>query len=230
MLILFDIDGTLLRTEGAAVKAMRDAGQELFGQRFTTDGIEFAGRIDSAIWRDLAALNGVADPDGAHDRFRATYGKHLQRRLASNPTSSLLPGVAEIVHALAARDDFTVGLLTGNYPETGRLKIHSAGLDPDLFKVAAWGCDGTCRRDLPPVALDRHAAASSSARIAADRVVIIGDTPHDIDCARAHGCRSIGVATGQFSVDEIREAGADLAVSDLSNVLFIMNWLESLIA
>jgi phosphoglycolate phosphatase-like HAD superfamily hydrolase len=229
MLILFDIDGTLLRTDGAAVNAMRDAGRELFGEQFTLDGVEFAGRLDSVIWRDLAALNRIADSESVHDRFRATYGRHLQARLAANPSSRLLPGVAELVHALAAREDFTVGLLTGNYPETGRLKIQSAGLDPDLFQVAAWGCDGSCRRDLPPVAMERHAAGAGngSLRIAATRVVIIGDTPHDVDCAKAHGCRSIGVATGQFSVDELRDAGADLALSDLSDMPFVVNWLRS---
>src|SRR5690349_14515705 len=107
MLILFDIDGTLLRTGGAGLDAMRDAGRELFGEQFTLEGVEFAGRIDSVIWEDLAALNGIADGQRVHDRFRAAYGRHLQCRLATNPTSRLLPGAAQLVHALAAREDFT---------------------------------------------------------------------------------------------------------------------------
>jgi phosphoglycolate phosphatase-like HAD superfamily hydrolase len=118
----------------------------------------------------------------------------------------------------------TLGLLTGNYPETGRLKIEAAGLNPEVFTINAWGCEGQRRRDLPPLAMQRY-VQSNGGSIAAQRVVIVGDTPHDVDCARAHGCRSIGVATGAFCVEALREAGADLAVDDLSEVDGIVAWL-----
>lgn len=226
MLILFDIDGTLLLTEGAGIAAMMDAGRELFGSHFTRDGVQFSGRLDTLIWNDLAKLNRIDNHDHHHDTFRAAYGKHLSRRLQENPTAMSLPGVTELVHRLAALDHLSIGLLTGNYPETGRLKIKAAGLDPDIFTVAAWGCDGATRRDLPPVALQRHHQRTGR-KVSPQQTVIIGDTPHDIDCAKAHGCRSIGVATGAFTVDVLRKSGADLAVTNLADVASIIQWLES---
>jgi phosphoglycolate phosphatase len=224
MLILFDIDGTILLTEGAGVHAMGDAGRELFGDQFTIEGIEFSGRLDSLIWKDLVRLNQVEDTDVNHDRFRAGYGRHLHRRLHERPTARLLPGVKEMVHRLAVEREITIGLLTGNYPETGRLKIERAGLDPDMFTVAAWGIDGRTRRDLPSVAIRRH-RQQSGVEIEPEHVVIIGDTPHDIDCARHNGCRSIGVATGQFDVRELQASGADLAIADLADTAAILGWI-----
>jgi phosphoglycolate phosphatase len=224
MLILFDIDGTILLTQGAGIAAMQDAGRELYGEGFTADGVEFAGRLDTLIWTDLTRLNRLPNIDEQHDRFRAMYGRKLAERLASNHTATLLPGVRELVHHLMDVDHATLGLLTGNYPETGRLKIRSAGLDPDLFKVAAWGCDGKARRDLPPIAMAHHLRLTGR-ELAGEQVIIIGDTPHDIDCARAHGCRSIGVATGAFSVDDLKQAGADLAVETLAETASLVRWM-----
>jgi phosphoglycolate phosphatase len=224
MLILFDIDGTLLLTQKAGMQAMLDGGRELFGEHFTIDDVEFSGRLDPLIWADLALRNKVANHDGEHERFRAAYGRHLRRRLDANPTATLLPGVKALVEMLPTHNSVTLGVLTGNYPETGRLKIERAGLQPDVFRVAAWGIDGRTRRDLPPVAIKRHLELTKKTLDAAD-VVIIGDTPYDIDCASCHGCRSIGVATGTFDVDMLREAGADLAVESLAEVEEILAWM-----
>ncbi|HVP73047.1 MAG TPA: HAD hydrolase-like protein [Phycisphaerales bacterium] len=224
MLILFDIDGTLLLTQGAGVQAMLDAGRELWGERFTIDGVEFSGRLDTLIWNDLTRINGVANDEANHDRFRAAYGRQLAQRLQHNPTARLLPGVRELVHKIIDVDHATLGLLTGNYPETGRLKIQSAGLDPDLFKVAAWGCDGKARRDLTPLAMKRHLQLTGR-HVRGEEVVVIGDTPHDVDCAKAHGCRSIGVATGMFSVADLEATGADLAVETLADTAGVLRWM-----
>lgn len=224
MLILFDIDGTLLLTQKAGVLAMQDCGRELFGEHFTVEGVEFSGRLDPLIWGDLAARNNVTDHHAEHERFRAGYGKHLRRRLDENPTALALPGVAAMVESLCEVDGVSIGLLTGNYPETGQLKIERAGLRFDAFQVHAWGIDGPSRRDLPPVAIKRHHELTKRA-LRGEEVVIIGDTPHDIDCARAHGCRSIGVATGWFDVPTLRDAGADLAVENLSEVEDVVAWM-----
>lgn len=215
MLILFDIDGTMLQTERAGVASMLEAGKELFGDHFSFDGVPVAGRLDVLIWRDLARMNRIDENPGNHDRFRARYGRALAERLVRDPTARALPGVVELIDALGRRNDLALGLLTGNYPETGRLKISAAGIDPDRFLVAAWGIDGESRRELPPVAMRRH-HETLGRPIAADRVLIIGDTPHDVDCAKHHGCRVIAVATGSFSVDELTAAGADLTVPNLS--------------
>jgi phosphoglycolate phosphatase len=234
MLVLFDIDGTLITSrseaddggsrDGVGMVSMIEAGRTLYGPAFNLDGIEIAGRLDCLIWRDAAQRHGVVDAEAEHCRFRAEYGRVLQSRLAGGASVRLLPGAGELVHTLARIEAVTLGLLTGNYPETGRMKLEAAGLDVSVFAVGAWGCDGRSRRDLPPVAMHAHRERSQS-ELEPQRVVIIGDTPHDIDCARAHGCRSIGVATGSYSVDTLRESGADLVVERLDQTAALTGWI-----
>jgi len=236
MLILFDIDGTILVTQKAGVHAMIDAARELFGPQFTFEGIDFSGRLDPLIWKAAAELNGIADHAAHHERFRATYGRHLQHRLTKSPTTTLLPGVKDLVNALASQQlaearpgsgsNVTLGLLTGNYPETGTLKIRLAGLDPSVFKVNAWGCEAATRRDLPRLAMQRY-RESIRANLEASDVVIIGDTPHDIDCARANDCRSIAVATGWFKADDLRSYGPDLVVENLADTQAMLEWITT---
>jgi len=226
MLILFDIDGTLLLTQCAGMKAMHIAAQELFGSHVNFEGIEFAGRLDPLIWADLARKHDI-DP-AEHDRFRDAYARRLAQLFEEEPTSWLLPGVSTLVGDLRSRPEITLGLLTGNYPETGRLKIRTAGLDPAFFTVAAWGTDGPDRRDLPPVAM-KHYAALHGREIEAERVVVIGDTVHDVRCAKAHGCRSLAVGTGPTSdLSVLAAAGADLAVKDLSDTSAVLEWMLNL--
>ena len=135
-----------------------------------------------------------------------------------------MPGVFALVKDLQEREALTLGLLTGNFPETGGMKLRAGGLDPAWFPVAAWGSDGSSRRDLPAVAMSRYAEHAGNA-IQPEDVTIIGDTPHDIDCARAGGCRSLGVATGHSSVNDLAAAGADWAVADLTDTERIVSWL-----
>ena len=227
MLILFDIDGTMLLTKGAGITAMERAGRELFGDGFGFGSIETAGRLDGLIWADLADANGVEATDGNHARFRARYAQHLHGLLAVERIATALPGVAALIEALSSWPHAALGLLTGNYPETGRLKLVAAGYEPDGFRVAAWGTDGPNRRALPPVAMARHAEIAGSP-IAAQRVVIIGDTPHDIDCAKHNACRSIGVSTGAFDRRRLADDGADLALDDLSDTQRVLDWLRSI--
>lgn len=224
MLILFDIDGTMLVTERAGIHAMRDAGRELFHPDFTVDGVEFSGRLDPVIYRDLAALNAIDDAEARHDEFRAAYGRHLARLLDAGPISRALPGVAELIDRLRSHAHITLGLLTGNYPETGSLKVARAGFDLAAFHVHAWGVDGPTRRHLPRIAVERYLELRGSS-VPFESVIVIGDTPHDVDCARAHCCRSLGVATGLFSVEELLACGADHAVEDLSETDAVLGWL-----
>jgi phosphoglycolate phosphatase-like HAD superfamily hydrolase len=221
--VLFDIDGTMLMTQRAGTQAMQEAARKLFSPSFTFDGVEIAGRLDPLIWRDVARRNGVDDHDAHHDRFRAEYGRILARNLRDNPTTTVLPGVPALIESLRRQAGVTLGVLTGNYPETGRLKIDSAGIDPDVFTVNAWGSDGTQRRDLPPVAMRIY--RESGRELDPRQVVIIGDTPHDIDCARHNGCRALGVATGSFTVEQLRACGADMAVPDLTATTALVEWM-----
>ncbi|MHC5023095.1 MAG: HAD family hydrolase [Planctomycetota bacterium] len=224
MLVLFDIDMTLLRSHGVGVRSMQAACRELFDREVTFDGVEIAGRLDSLIWQDVARLNGIDDTEATRERFRSAYGRILAESLEADGAVDLMPGVMALIRDLQTRDALTLGLLTGNFPETGGLKLRAAGLDPAWFPVAAWGSDGSARRDLPAVAMRRFAESTGRA-IRPDAVTVIGDTRHDIDCARASGCRSLGVATGYTSLADLDAAGADWAVSDLADTDAIVSWL-----
>lgn len=261
--VLFDIDGTLLLTHGEGMRAMQDAGRELYHPQFSVAGVDFSGRLDPLIWRQLCEMNAVTlsrrngeggparsvavsiegaddasveagddhdvDLDHDHDRFRRAYAAHLRRRLDSGARVTRLPGVNELLSALQADARVTLGLVTGNYPETGQLKIERAGIDFSMFTVFGWGCDGSHRRDLPAKAM-AHCRKVVARQVHPRDAIIIGDTPHDIDCARHNGCRSIGVATGAFSVEELREHGADMVASDLSDTHALMEFFEQGIA
>ncbi|MEM7228732.1 MAG: HAD family hydrolase [Planctomycetota bacterium] len=224
MLVLFDIDGTLLRSQRAGLRAMTTAGTALYGDRFTLKSVEVAGSLDPIIWRTAVERGGYDDSDASHAQFRAAYVDALRELLASDQAAMLLPGVMDLVERLHAMSDVTIALLTGNWPESGQMKVEAAGLDSSLFAFGAYGDDGATRRDLPPVALARYVQHHGTA-IDAARTIIIGDTQHDVDCAQANGCRSLAVGTGHWSADELREHGADLTVDDLSDVDAILAWI-----
>lgn len=226
-LVLFDIDGTLLRALGLGVRAMEAAGRSLFGEGFSLRGVEIAGCIDPRIWRDAARQSGIADTGAEHERFRRAYADTLAGMIDAGEAVEALPGAVDLVEALRERPDVGLGVLTGNYPETGRLKLEAAGFDLAHFQVNAWGSDGTDRRDLPPVAIRRHQERSGTS-VAAHEVVIIGDTPHDVDCARANGCRAVAVATGvRMDRADLAAHEPDLLLDDLTDAASIIAWIEA---
>lgn len=224
MLVLFDLDGTLLLTRGAGLEAVVAACRELFGEHFVHRTTSVDGSLDPVIWRELCAENAIADPDAHHDRFRALYAGRLARVLAEPGRAYALRGARELVAALQDEPDLTVGVLTGNYPETGKLKLAAAGFDPDRFSVAAWGSDARTRPGLVPVARARH-RERSGIDLAPDRVVIVGDTPSDVRCAKENGARCLAVATGRYSTARLAFEGADLALEDLSDTHTARRWI-----
>ena len=150
----------------------------------------------------------------------------LIRFLRTQPTARALPGVLDLLERLRGLEDTTLGLVTGNYAETGAIKLRAAGIEPAWFPVGAWGADGAHRRELPPVAMRRY-LAHAGREIAPERVVVIGDTPADVDCARASGCVAVAVATGpSFSLEELRSHGPDLLLEDLSDVGRLLEWID----
>jgi phosphoglycolate phosphatase len=225
-LVLWDIDGTLLETAGAGREAMGLAGLDLVGHPFEMDGVLTSGRLDPQIWTDVAEVHGVADAPAREPEFRRAYAARLELRLAQGRPARALPGVAALVAALRGRAGFAQGLLTGNYPETGALKLASAGIDLAQFPVQAWGCDAVRRPDLVPVALAR-AASLIGVGVRASDAIVIGDTLHDVACAVEHGCRALAVGTSGVSLNALRDAGADWVVPDLSHVAEILDWLAA---
>lgn len=232
MLVLFDVDATLITTQGVGITSMVDAGREIHGPAFHARGVEFAGRLDPLILHDLLLANGVEPSAGALLALREGYRRAIAARLAAGAVARALPGVVELLAALAEPErGVTLGLLTGNFAETGSLKLQAAGLDPQQFAIRVWGDESPhhppARDHLPCVAIERVSAHwGRPAR--GEEVTVVGDTPHDIACARANGCRVLAVATGKFSAAELR--GADRVVDDLSDVDGVLEWLRQRVA
>lgn len=228
MLILFDIDATLLTTRRAGIEAMQLCGRELFHPEFDAGRVDYAGRLDPLIVADLLTSHGHEPTPENLGRFREGYHRHLTGVLATAGRARPCPGVPALLEALGRIEGLALGLLTGNFPETGRLKLRAAGIDPDQFTIFAWGCDSPhdppSRDHLPPVALAQYSARFGR-EPGPPGATIIGDTPHDVACARAHGLRVLGVATGLFDAATLRGAGADLVVNDLSETDTIVDWL-----
>jgi phosphoglycolate phosphatase-like HAD superfamily hydrolase len=127
-----------------------------------------------------------------------------------------MPGIGALLDALEPRPDVVLGLLTGNLAAGARAKLSAAGIDPDRFRVGAFGSDHERRNELPCVA-QRRAREQLGVDVDALDIVVIGDTPADVDCGRAVGARTIAVATGGYSVDELRVHGASATFGDLSD-------------
>ena len=217
-LFLFDIDGTLVTARGAGRLAIGAALRATYGTAGDIDGYDFRGKTDPRIVVDLMRSAGIAD-DVIEARMAAcfdAYTVELERQIGDGSRVIVLPGVAEVVRALSTRDDALVGLLTGNIEAGARVKLRSTGLFP-LFRVGAYGSDSMDRRRLPAIACER-ARALADREFSFDRVTIIGDTPLDVDCARACGAVAVAVATGFHPHAELAACAPDLLFTDLSDV------------
>jgi phosphoglycolate phosphatase len=225
LLVLWDVDLTLLDTHWTDKLAMSEAGRELIGREFDIDGIDMSGTLDPGIWRDIAVANGIADADGLESRYRAAYLTRLKAREAEHPMIHALPGTPDLVARLAREPRIVQGILSGNYPEIGCCKLECAGFDPDRFALFAWGSDGQARQELFPVAFAR-ASALLGRPVAPGRVLVIGDTLRDVACAREFSCRMLAVATGKFSAVELQAAGADRVVAALRETEELADWIS----
>jgi phosphoglycolate phosphatase-like HAD superfamily hydrolase len=222
-LVLFDIDGTMLKSEGVGIGAMLRAFTAIHGDRgFSFEGVEIAGALDGLLFRRVMEQHGLPADEAAHAEFQRVYRGELDRAMTPERLRQM-PGAAMLAQRLRERGAAT-GLLTGNYRETALIKIERAGFDTTHFPFGAFGADGPSRRHLTPVALAR-AAEHHGRDFAAERVTVIGDTPRDIDCAQAHGCRALAVATGPYALEALRAEGADLAVADLSDTDALLEWI-----
>ena len=215
-LVLFDIDGTLVLTGGAGLRAMALAFEELFDIPDAFRGMLTAGRTDAWILSDAAAVHGIAHDSPALARFPDVYLRHLAVEIEKpHPRKMVMPGVRDLLDALAERDEVYVALLTGNYEKAARMKLEYFDLSR-YFACGAFGDGAADRNGLLPKAIARVAAAGGPSFAARDTVVI-GDTPLDVACAKVNAARAVGVATGPHPVDELRDAGADVVFADLAN-------------
>lgn len=226
-LFLFDVDGTLIHARGAGRRAIARAMLEVYGTSGAVGGYDLRGRTDPRIVIDVLRAAGVAD-DVIHARLDACFARYvreLEALVGDGEAVTVMPGVPELVRGLAARADALVGLLTGNIEPGARVKLAPTGLWP-YFEVGAFGSDAIDRRRLPAVACAR-ARALTGREFPFDRVVIIGDTPLDVDCARACGARSVAVATGSHSAGELLACAPDVFFDDFSDAARVLRALTA---
>lgn len=217
-LVLFDIDGTLLWSDGAGRRAMQGALTAVFGSA-GDPAYRYDGKTDRQIVRELMRAEGHDDAriDERMDELTGLYLRGLRQAFDEGAHMvRVLPGVPEILDALEARADVVLGLLTGNVELGAAAKLGAAGIDVDRFRVSAFGSDHEHRPELPAIAHAR-ACAVLGAELAGERVVIIGDTPADIQCGRGIGARAIGVATGRYTEAELWAHEPAAVFADLSD-------------
>jgi len=229
-LILFDIDGTLLWTDGAGRRAIKHALETVAGTAGPIDSYRLDGKTDPQIVADLLSLAGHprADDAALADAVCRRYIELLEQELERSPqTARLLPGVAELLAGLEpyeAAGRALVGILTGNLASGAALKLRAAGVDPARFAVGAYGSDSGRRSDLPAIALER-AAARTGRRLAGGDAVIVGDTPADVACGRPIRALSLAVATGYYDVAALRASGATHVFATLADTAAVLDAL-----
>jgi phosphoglycolate phosphatase len=217
-LVLWDVDGTLLRAGDIGAAVFDDAVEEVLGCR-PPERIRMSGKTDPLIVREYLEMMGVdRDPD-VIERIL----EHLVAGLARASAEGVLhsegfacPGVAEVLGGVAAAEGVVQTLLTGNMYENAVVKVSAYGLDKWLdLQIGAYGSDSEDRNRLVPVAL-RRLEEVHGARLPPSQVWVVGDTPRDLACARAAGARCLLVATGRYTIEELSGLGADAALPDLS--------------
>jgi phosphoglycolate phosphatase-like HAD superfamily hydrolase len=216
-LLLFDIDGTLLTTNGAGRPAVEAALSNLIGRSISTEGIEFSGKTDPQILREVLARSG-ADDDLLNGRFPEAVEAFRQtmHRVFDPTGADALDGACALVELLHEDERVQLALLTGNLQEMAYLKVGAIGLGEDHFPFGAFGSDHENRNELPAIAVER-AAAHAGRSFGEGEVVIIGDTPRDIECGRAGGCTTVAVATGRFDRATLAEHEPDVLLDSLAD-------------
>ncbi|WP_375745684.1 haloacid dehalogenase-like hydrolase [Corallococcus interemptor] len=214
--LLFDIDGTLVTTGGAGRRAMGLAFEQLHQRRDACDGFSMSGMTDRAIVRKGLGIIGQPDTEDTISAVIDAYVAHLGLEVPKVDAREyrLHPGMREAVMEARSRTGFAVGLGTGNVRAGAKVKLDRVNIH-DQFAFGGFGCDFEDR-----VALIRHGAQAGAAqlgeRLEACRVVIIGDTPKDVAAAKGIGAETIGVGTGNFTAQALRDAGAEWAFADFS--------------
>jgi phosphoglycolate phosphatase len=215
--VLFDIDGTLIVTGGAGAASWRLAFEELYGIP-----------ADIGQFTDV----GMTDPDVGRKTFvavlgrqpgRAEFTKLMERRLhylrqtvADSADYRVLPGVIDLLPKLID-GGFLLGLVTGNVEAAAHIKLHRAALNR-FFSFGGYGSDSSDRAELTLTAL-RRANLVYGEHITKEQCLVVGDTPHDVDAAHAAGIACVGVGSHHFTADQLRAAGADYAITSLTEGL-----------
>jgi len=216
-LVLFDIDGTLVLTGGAGVRAMTRACDEIVGSSNALHGVAVAGRTDWIILSDALERMGRDLDAQLFAALRDRYVTYLRDEIQvpGHGVKAVMPGIQALLDDLQARDGVYLGLLTGNFEAGARIKLEYFDLWR-YFQCGAFGDDAADRNALVPFAVSR-ARECGVPDLAPHDILVVGDTPHDIACARAVGATPVAVATGMFTTGQLRDSGADIVFRDLSD-------------
>ena len=220
--ILFDIDGTLIRSGGAGKFAMEAAMKNAFGLTKVRDNVPYSGRTDQAIGGDLLRENDIDVTDATMRALRAAYLDALPRSLVEQG-GTVCAGIPEILRELAPRPDVLLGLITGNVREGARIKLTHFGFW-DTFALGGYGDIHTDRNDVARDAL-RQVHEHLGRRVPLEEVWVIGDTPLDVQCARAIGARAVAVATGWHAIEELHATDADHVMADFADPAALLSVL-----
>ena len=225
-LLLFDIDGTLLSTEGAARRAFHRALLEVYGTAGPIDTHSFGGKTDPQIARELLEADGMPE-DEIYARLPVFWHAYLdgleEEMRATEYRTSVYPGVRDLLNALVRQETVVMALLTGNVERGAHLKLSSAGLR-DYFSFGVFGSDCEQRTGLPPIAVER-ARGVTGRTFAGTDIVVIGDTPNDIRCGESLGVYTVGVATGGHGRAELEAEGADVVFDDFTDTASVLRVL-----
>jgi phosphoglycolate phosphatase len=221
-LVLFDIDGTILYTGGAGRRAMQQSLLEVFGTTGPIKDFPFYGKTDPLIIMELMTLAGYAPSliERRLGQFWDVYVEHLREEMSRAHGLMVYPGVVELIRGLDSASESLLGLQTGNIQRGARLKLEPVGLNK-YFPVGAFGDDSADRDQLPRIAVER-VRQQLSRNFASRDVVIVGDTPADISCARHFGAKAVVAATGFCSYEELERAKPDALYRDFSDYRAVM--------
>jgi len=222
-IFLFDVDNTLLNSGGAGARAMNLAFRDLFGVENGFAGVEFTGRTDTAIVRDALRLHGLDDGNfpAILARFKPLYLRHLARTLPQM-AGRVMPGVPALLRALRQTEGVRVGLATGNLRRGAMMKLEHYGIRP-FFRGGGFGEDSERRSEVVALAIRRLGGRPGGR----NPVYVVGDTPLDVEAAKANRALAVAVSTGSSSAEELTHAGADIVFPDFSDLASVLGVLLS---
>ena len=232
LLVLWDIDDTMTRsahTSGVAGGPLLQAVSDVVGRPISKQGCSFGGKTDTANVRALLAANAVEldGPEAQADVEQRVF-QALPRVMVAGVADGrfkyeALPGVQALIAELQSRPGVVQGLLTGNLEGCCPVKLGAAGIDHSIFPLGAFG-DSADRNTLLPVAVAKYESLIGKS-ISPDQIVLIGDTPADVECAATHGARCLAVASGSYDRAALEATNATFCVDDLSDVQTVLGFL-----
>lgn len=224
-ILLLDIDGTLMDSGNEGLICLSRAMEDVFGQKGPIESYSMSGKTDWQIISHLMGETGLAkeEIDASLPSVFTAYANHVEVA-APFIEMKLLPGVIELMEKITNNPNFILGLVTGNVRESVPHKLQAVGIDPSAFVFGAFGDDHIDRNQLPSLALHRLEQQLGTS-VPPETVLVIGDTPFDIDCARHTGLKVLGVATGDYSTQELASHKPDFLLDDLSDTNAVMDIL-----